>query len=79
MMTDTLAQVLEIAKGLCYQDTSMALDLICEELCYNHDIDAKWSGRSIYVGDQRVASIEVSREYKGCVGIYRYKIMEAKK
>ena len=73
-MKETIKTVMEEQMGLCYENTDMALELICENLLYNHGIDAKYSGRSIYVGEKRVASIEVSKEGYKCVGIYKYKV-----
>lgn len=61
-MKEILELVLQEAYGLCYQDTKMALELICETLFYEHGIDARHSGRSIYVGGARVASIRTCVE-----------------
>ena len=77
-MKSIIKQVIEEAKGLCYQDTKMALECICETLFYQHGIDAKHCGRSIYVGKERVASIrtciEPCEDCK-CIGIYDYKVI----
>lgn len=70
--------VIQYHKGLCYENTEMALELICGALYYERGIDAKYRGRSIYIGKARVASIETCREGKGIVGIYRYKIIAGK-
>lgn len=78
-MRATIEQVIKESMSLCYQDTSMALDCICETLCYVHGIDATWGGRSIYVGDERIASIETCKEGKDIVAIWRYKMIGGKK
>lgn len=77
-MKNTVEQVIQEAQGLCYESTEMALECICETLYYEHGLDAKYSGRSIYVGDARVASIRTCVEpCEDCriVGIYAYKII----
>lgn len=57
-----LKEVLNDAKQLCYDSTSMALDIICERLYYDHGINATFAGRSIYIGDKRAASIKTCVE-----------------
>ena len=74
-MRETLAAVLRHHCGLCYQNTGMALELICETLAHEHGLPAFWSGRSIWIDGVRVASIETSREGPGCVAIYQYWIL----
>ena len=77
-MKATIKRVIEECMANCYQDTSMALDIICETLFCRHGIDAKWQGRSVYIGEDRVASIDTCREGKGIVAIWRYTIIEGK-
>ena len=77
-MRNTIEAVIKENMGLCFQDTEMVLDVICENLWFQYGIDAKWRGRSIYVNDKRIASIEVSKEGKDIVGIYRYKMIGGK-
>lgn len=77
-MESTIERVIQEARGLCYESTSMALECICETLCYEHGLDATFSGRSIYVSDKRVASIRTCVEpCEDCriVAIYDYKII----
>lgn len=77
-MKEIIKQVILEAKGLCYESTSMALDCICETLYFQHGLDASFSGRSIYIGDERVASIKTCVEpCEDCkiVCIYDYKII----
>lgn len=77
-MREVIEKVIEEAKALCYESTSMALDLICETLYFQHKLDATFAGRSIYIGDTRVASIKTCIEPSDCgkvVGIYDYKII----
>ena len=74
-MKETLKVVLDEAKGLLYEDTSMALDLICEKLYYEYKLNATFNGRSIYINDVRVASIKTCKEGANIVGIYDYTIL----
>lgn len=77
-MKRTVEKAIQEAMGLCYESTSMALDCICETLCYQHGLDATFSGRSIYIGDTRVASIKTCVEpCEDCriICIYEYKII----
>lgn len=57
-----LESVIKDAMQLCYDSTSMALDIICERLFYDHGINATFSGRSVYIGDRRAASIKTCVE-----------------
>lgn len=57
-----LEDVIKDAMQLCYDSTSMALDIICERLFYDHGINATFSGRSVYIGDRRAASIKTCVE-----------------
>lgn len=71
-------QVIQEAMGLCYANTSMALDIICETLHSQHGLAATFSGRSIYIGDERVASLKTCIEpCEDCkiIAIYDYKII----
>ena len=77
-MKSTLEKVLQGAKAICYENTEMALELICETLIYEHGIDARYAGRSIWVNGKRVASIQTCIEPcedARIVGIYKYTIL----
>lgn len=71
---EIIVKVLDSHNKCYYQDTSMALEIICEDLFYNHDIDARYKGRSIYVGEERIATIMVSREGPDLLGMYGYRL-----
>ena len=75
MTTDILTSVLENQKKLCCQNTEMHLELICEQLVYTYGINATYSGKSIYIDNKRVASIQTCKEATSCVGIEKYKIL----
>ena len=73
-----IGEKLKEAMTSTYDSTSMALGLICEDLFYNHNIDAKYHGRSVFIGDRRVASIRTCVEPcddAKVLGIYEYKIL----
>ena len=77
-MRKIVENVIQEAKALCYDSTSMALDIICETLCFQHGLNATFSGRSIYIDDERVASIKTCIEpCEDCkiICIYDYKII----
>lgn len=77
-MKKIVEQVIRDAMSLCYENTSMILDTICETLYYQHGLNATFSGRSIYIDDERVASIKTCIEpCEDCkiVCIYEYKIL----
>lgn len=65
-------KVLNDQKAICFQNTSMLLDVICEQLEAKYGIDARFCGRSVYVNGKRVFSVEVSKEAKDCVGLYKW-------
>ena len=50
----------------------MALECICEKLYYEYNIDARYRGRSIYIGDKKIATIKVEREAYNMLGMYGY-------
>ena len=78
-MKQTVEQVIKDAMGVCYDSTSMALDIICETLYFQHNLNATFSGRSIYIDDERVASIKTCVEpCEECkiIVIYDYKIIK---
>lgn len=74
-MKKAITEALEHHKNLLYQNTAMALDLICETLFYKYGFNALWQGKSIYIEEKRVASIETYKEAKDIIGIYRYKVL----
>lgn len=77
-MREIVEKVIIDNKSLCFENTEMILDVICEQLYYNHGLDATWSGRSIYIGNERVASIRTCIEpCEDCkiVVIYNYKMI----
>ena len=67
-----LKDVLDTHNHCYYQNTAMCLDVICEDLYYNHGIDATYKGRSIYVGNVKLATIKVSKDGPDLVGMYDY-------
>lgn len=69
---DIVIEVLEEHNHCYYQDSTMALEMICEKLFYHHKIDARYRGRSIYVGDKKIATIKVERENWNTLGMYGY-------
>lgn len=69
---DVVIEVLEEHNHSYYQDSTMALEIICEDLYYHHDIDARYRGRSIYVGEKKIATIKVEREGPMMLGMYGY-------
>lgn len=77
-MKKIIEQVIRDAMGLCYENTSMILDILCETLYFQYGLNATFSGRSIYIDDERVASIKTCIEpCEDCkiVCIYDYKII----
>ena len=69
---ETIIKVLEDHNHSYYQDSTMALEMICEELYYEYNIDARYKGRSIYVGEKKIATIKVEREGPMMLCVYGY-------
>lgn len=69
---DVIVEVLEEHNHCYYQDSTMALEMICEKLYYHHKIDARYRGRSIYIGEKKIATIKVEREAWNMLGMYGY-------
>lgn len=71
-MKEKIEAVLNEQKSICFQNTSMLLDIVCEQLEAKFGIDARFGGRSIYVNGERICSVEVSKEARDCVGLYKW-------
>ena len=69
---EIVVAVLEEHNHCYYQDSTMALEMICDKLYYEHKIDARYRGRSIYVGEKKIATIKVEREGYNMLGMYGY-------
>ena len=69
---ETIIEVIEEHNHSYYQDSTMALEMICEKLYYEHNIDARYKGRSIYVGEKKIATLKVEREGPMMLGVYGY-------
>ena len=69
---EIIVDVLDSHNHSYYQDTSMALECICEKLYYEYNMDARYRGRSIYIGDKKIATIKVEREAYNMLGMYGY-------
>lgn len=70
----TIINALENANHSYYMNTSMICEIICEDLYYNHNIDARYRGRTIYIGTDRIATIDVSKDGPNLVGMIGYKL-----
>ncbi len=70
-----LKEALEEAKNNLYYDTSMALDIICQKLESEHGYNATFYKKSIFIDDNRVASIQTTKEAEKAIGIYKYFIL----
>lgn len=75
---DTVKDVIEQQKYSYFQNTSMILEVIAEELFYKHGIDARYHGRTIYVGDKKVATVQTYKDGKDLVAIDKYRIIKEK-
>lgn len=71
---EDVVNALESRNNCIYWNTSMILDTCCEALYYDYNIDAKYKGRSIYVGDQKIATITVSKEGPNMIAMIGYKL-----
>ena len=67
-----LIDVLDECNHSYYSSTSMCCETICEKLYYDHGIDARYTGRSIYVEDKKVAVVKVSLDGPQLLGMYDY-------
>lgn len=75
-INEILTTKLEELRSICFQDTSMLLDIACEQLEAEYGLNATFYGRSIYIDHERVCSVEVSKEAKDCVGLYKYHLIK---
>lgn len=72
---DLIIQVLEEHNSCYYDNTAMCLEMICEKLYYEYGIDARYRGRTIYIGEDRIATIQVDKDGPNLVGMYGYKLL----
>lgn len=72
---DTLIKVLDEHNYCYYDSTSMCLELICEKLFYEYNIDARYRGRTVYLDNKKLATIEVEKDGPHTVGMVGYKLL----
>ena len=57
-----------------YESSKMACELICEELYYEHNIDADFQGRTIYINGDKIATLKAVKDSPNLVGIVGYNL-----
>ena len=55
-----------------YESSKMACELICEELCYEHNLDADFQGRTIYINNDKIATLKAVKDGPDLVAITGY-------
>lgn len=59
----------------CYYESSKyACQAICEELCYEHNLDATFRGRTIYIDNDKIATLQAQKDGPNLVAITGYKL-----
>lgn len=69
-----LIKVLDEHNYCYYADTSMCLEMICEKLYYEYGIDARYRGRTVYLNDQKLATVQMVKDGYQLVGMTGYKV-----
>ena len=72
---ETLIKVLDEHNYCYYADTSMCLEMICEKLYYEYGIDARYRGRTIYLEDKKLATVQMVKDGYQLVGMTNYRIL----
>ncbi len=57
-----------------YESSKMACELICEELYYEHNLDAEFQGRTIYINGDKIATLKAVKDGPNLVGIVGYNL-----
>lgn len=57
-----------------YESSKMACELICEELYYEHNLDADFQGRTIYINGDKIATLKAVKDGPNLVGIVGYNL-----
>ena len=69
---DTIKKVLEEHNHNYYSSSSMCCELICESLYYDYNIDARYKGRTIYINNNKIATIKVVKDGPNQIGMIGY-------
>ena len=57
-----------------YESSKMACELICEELYYEHNLDADFQGRTIYINGDKIATLKAVKDRPNLVDIVGYNL-----
>lgn len=71
---EDVRKALDECNNSYYMNTSMVMEVCCEKLYYNYNIDARYKGRTIYIGDDKLAIVQVSKDGPNMVGMIGYKL-----
>ena len=55
-----------------YESSKMACELICEELYYEHNLEANYKGRTIYINNDKIATLKAVKDGPDLVAITGY-------
>ena len=73
-MKGLLITILDKYVNCYYESSKMACELICEELYYEHNIDADFQGRTIYINGDKIATLKAVKDGPNLVGIVGYNL-----
>ena len=72
---EDVIKALDECNNSYYMNTSMVMEVCCETLFYEHKIDARYKGRTIYIGEDKIAIVQVSKDGPNMVGMIGYKLL----
>lgn len=71
-MKGLLITILDKYVNCYYESSKMACELICEELCYEHNLDADFQGRTICINNDKIATLRAVKDGPDLVAITGY-------
>lgn len=69
---DCIIKILEEHNHCYYQSSSLCCESICESLCYDYNLDAKYKGRTIYINDSKIATIKFVKDGNNLIAMTGY-------
>ena len=71
-MKGLIITILDKYVNCYYESSKMACELICEELYYEHNLDADFQGRTIYINNDKIATLRAVKDGPDLVAITGY-------
>ena len=71
-MKGLLITILDKYVDCYYESSRLACEQICEELYYEHNLEANYKGRTIYINNDKIATLKAVKDGPDLVAITGY-------